>query len=282
MYQWVEACLRCFVSAKPSKWCQWLSLPEYWYNTSYHTAIDKTPFEVCDGHPPDHLGIEIKACATPDLMEWLEERQVITALLRQQLERAKQRMKSQANKKHSERSFEVGDSVFLKLQPYIQSSVAHRASHKLSYRYFGPYPVIGKVGEVAYKLQLPQDSSVHPVFHVSHLKKALLRNKQVDEGPPPIFDKYQVPQEFLERRLRKSATHMVLQVLVHWTGADRKHATWEDSADLRCRFPYAPAWGQAGFEEEGIVTDPTCHPSTNKAKRNKRPNPRVQGDEWTR
>ena len=63
-------------------------------------------------------------------------------------------MKYYADKKRSEREFQVGDEVYLKLQPYRQSSLALRKNLKLSSRYYGPYPVISKVGTVAYKLQL--------------------------------------------------------------------------------------------------------------------------------
>lgn len=94
-------------------------------------------------------------------------------LLQQQLLRAQQRQKTQADKNRSERQFEVGDFVYLKLQPYVQTSVATQANHKLSFKYFGPYEILAKVGTVAYKLLLPASTSVHPVCHVSQLKKAL-------------------------------------------------------------------------------------------------------------
>jgi hypothetical protein len=73
----------------------------------------------------------------------------------------------------------VGDWVYLKLQPYTQMSVAPRSNQKLSYKYFGPYLIIQKVGAVAYKLQLPDHSKIHPVIHVSRLKKALPPSSEV-------------------------------------------------------------------------------------------------------
>lgn len=77
------------------------------------------------------------------------------------------------DKKRSERAFAIGDWVYLKLQPHVQSSVMPRAHHKLSYTYFGPYQVEACVGKVAYRLTLPATSRIHPVVHVSQLKLAL-------------------------------------------------------------------------------------------------------------
>jgi hypothetical protein len=104
---------------------------------------------------------------------WLNERHVMVQLLQQQLLRALQRQKHQADKNRTKRTFELGDFIYLKLQPYVQTSVATRACHKLSFRYFGPYQIIAKVGKVAYKLLLPNSITMHPVFHVSQLKKAI-------------------------------------------------------------------------------------------------------------
>ena len=81
-------------------------------------------------------------------------------------------MKTQADKHRSELVFKVGDSFFLKLQPYLQTSVAPRANHKLAFNFYGPFEVLERVGEVAYHLALPVSSRVHPVFHVSPTESA--------------------------------------------------------------------------------------------------------------
>ena len=129
--QCLEGYLRCFVNSCPKKWYNWLSLAEYWYNTTYHSALGKTPFEVLYGHAPRTFGIEVDACASADLETWLKERTAMTTLMQHHLVRAQQRMKQQADKNRSERSFAVGDMVFLKLQPYVQQTVVARGNQKL-------------------------------------------------------------------------------------------------------------------------------------------------------
>jgi excinuclease UvrABC nuclease subunit len=161
----------------------------------------------------------------------------------------------QADKHRSERSFEVGDSVYLKLQPYVQTSIATRANHKLSFRYFGPYPVVAKVGQVAYKLLLPEHISVHPVFHVSQLKKALPPTVQVSSDIPKHSDTdaFRIPTRVLQRRLKPDGDKLVAEVLVQWSSWSPSMATWELEVELKDQFPAAPAWGQAGIQERGNV-----------------------------
>lgn len=75
-------------------------------------------------------------------------------------------MKEQADKKRKHVEFRVGDPILVKLQPYRQSSAALRKHQKLGLHFFGPFPILAKIGDVAYKLQLPPEAKIHPVFHV--------------------------------------------------------------------------------------------------------------------
>ena len=78
-------------------------------------------------------------------------------------------MKRWADKKRTPREFQVGDRVLVKMHNHIR--VSGTGLHKaLTRRYEGPYPVLKKVGKVAYKIGLPEGSMYHPVFHVSLLK----------------------------------------------------------------------------------------------------------------
>ena len=54
-----------------------------------------------------------------------------------------------------ERQFEVGDLGYLRLQPYRQSSLKQKEAEKLKPRFYGPYRVIRRIGQVAYELELP-------------------------------------------------------------------------------------------------------------------------------
>jgi hypothetical protein len=82
-------------------------------------------------------------------------------------------MKKFADNKRTERKFEVGDMVYLRLQPFRHNAFNLHQSLKLTTKYYDPFRVLEKVGVVAYKIQLPSMADIHPIFHVSQLKKHL-------------------------------------------------------------------------------------------------------------
>jgi hypothetical protein len=114
-------------------------------------------------------------------------------LIQEHHNRAVHHMKSQADKKRTEREFSVGSMVYLKLQPYVQSSILPRSNHKLCFKYFGPYKILSKVGAITYHLDFPPTVVVHPVVHVSLLKPAMGFKGTVVSKLPSTHSQYSVP-----------------------------------------------------------------------------------------
>jgi len=135
----------------------------------------------------------------------------------------------------------MGDYVYLKLQPYRQTSVAFRASLKLSPRFFGPYKVLEKVGLVAYKLALPPGSQIHDVFHVSLLRKHLGPVTPSSPELPPVSVTSVVlpqPEVVLDRCvIRKGNYRPKSEILVKWVGAPAEDATWENEWRFSKSYP---------------------------------------------
>lgn len=99
-------------------------------------------FEVLYGHSPGQFGISATdTCVVPDLDTWLKDCALMLRILQQHLERVRTRMKNQADKKHSDCVFNIGDSVSMEVQPYIQLSVAPLVHHKLLFKYYGSFEV---------------------------------------------------------------------------------------------------------------------------------------------
>ena len=148
-------------------------------------------------------------------------------------------MKQLLDKKQSDRTFNVGDLVYVKLQPYSQTTVVNRTCLKLSARYFGPYKILEKIGLVAYKLELPTGSKVHPVFHVSQLKRHV--GPSDSQTQLPLMDDTGVlmkePISILDRRIVNQGGRAATEILVHWRNTFPKDATQELFSKFQQQFP---------------------------------------------
>jgi hypothetical protein len=247
--QCLEMYLRCSVHHSPKQWRKWLPLAQFWYNSSLHSGLGCSPFKALYGYDPPLTALPTTACPShPSVDQWIQEQQAHTTLLKQMLAVAHNRMKLQADRKHSDRQFAVGEQVLLKLQPYMQTSLVDRPCPKLAFRFYGPYTVLARIGAAAYKLELPASSSIHPVFHVSQLKPFTPDFTPVYKDLPTLADLDQepvVPEAILQRRLVRKGNTAVPQVLIKWTSLPEDAATWEDYYVVTKQFPDAVAWGQA-------------------------------------
>ncbi|KAK4706617.1 hypothetical protein R3W88_033829 [Solanum pinnatisectum] len=114
---------------------------------------------------------------------------------------------------------------------------------KLSPRFIGPYRIIWRVGRVAYKLEFPSGLEfVHPIFHVSMLRKSVGDPSRV----VPVEDVYirkelsyeETPIAILDRHVRKLRTKEVASVKVLWRNKNREEVTWEAEDGMRSKYPH--------------------------------------------
>ncbi|KAL8099696.1 hypothetical protein AgCh_032095 [Apium graveolens] len=133
-------------------------------------------------------------------------------------------MKQVYDQHHRELSFEPGQFIWLKLQPYRQRSLGKRSNHKLAPKFFGQFKILQRIGEVAYKLELPEHNKIHDVFHISLLKEF--------KGVPPasvptlplLKDGKITPQP--ESVIRSRLNRGVVELLVAWAGLPLAESTW--------------------------------------------------------
>lgn len=263
----LEMYLRCFSADQPKTWVTWLHWAEYWFNTTFHSATNRTPFEVVYGRkPPTIARWGLGETRVAAVQRELLDRDEALRQLKLQLQRAQDRMKTQADTKRVEKSFVLGEWVFVKLRAHRQQSVVSRVHAKLAARYFGPYPVIARVGAVAYKLKLPEGSRVHPVFHVSLLKKAVGNYQEEEALPTQLegedYDSVE-PEAILATRLVKQHGEEVQQLLIQWKGKPTEEATWEDAILIKSQFPAFNLEDKVSVLEGGIVRtlDPLAGPN---------------------
>ena len=137
--------------------------------------------------------------------------------------------------------YKVGDWVFLKLSPW-KGVVRFGKKGRLSPRYIGPYQMIERVGEVAYRLELPPElARVHNVFHVSMLRhyvsnaSHVIFPQQLEISPGLTYEEEPVTiLDWKDKVLRNQTIHMVK---VLWRNHSVEKATWEIEDRMRDMYP---------------------------------------------
>ncbi|KAA0060678.1 putative retroelement pol polyprotein [Cucumis melo var. makuwa] len=234
----LETYLRCFCSECPKEWIMWLPWAEYWYNTTYQKALGQSPFQVVYGRkPPALLSYGERRTSNSSIDEQLKERDVALDALREHLLLAQQQMKLYADRKRRQVEFQVDELVLLKIRPYRQATLRSKRNEKLSSRYFGPYKILERIGEVAYRLELPTDAAIHPVFHVSQLKKFVNQQKNIVPTLQNITEKLEWQSQPEEARDYRQDKTEKWEVLVAWKNLPDYEASWEDYDEMHQRYP---------------------------------------------
>ena len=161
---------------------------------------------------------------------------------RDNLRVARSRHKSYADKRRKPLEFQVVDRILLKVSPW-KGVIRFGKKGKLAPRYVGPFKILEKIGKVAYRLDLPQElSSIHPTFHVSHLKKCL-----ADENLHiPLNEVYidntmhfvEKPVEIMDREVKQLKRNRIPIVKVLWESKRGPEFTWEREDQMKLKYPH--------------------------------------------
>ena len=235
MIQTMENFLRPYVERRPAGWSQHLALAEFAANNAVNVATGYTPFFLNSG---DHPIVPSILLHGRDVSSHVEAVQTMVDRMKTALEEAQanlsvaaNRAKAYADASRREEKYEVGDEVVLATR---HLRVNEHLPVKLRRRWIGPFSIAKVISPVAYQLNLPPTWRIHPVFHVSSLKRYYRSEEfeRVERPPSPVV--VDGEEEFeVEAILRHkgSGARRLYQVL--WKGYPITEASWEPESHLR-------------------------------------------------
>ena len=203
---------------------------EFSYNNGYHSSIGMPPFEALYGRRcKSPLCWDDPADPASTLPDMVQETVDQIGRIREHIRVARDRQKKYADRRRTEIVFEVGESVWLRVSP-TRGIRRFGIKGKLSPRFIGPFPILDRVGEVAYRLALPTSlAGVHDVFHVSQLRRYIpdpsheLDYSDLHVEPDHTFVEY--PVRILDRRVKQLRSRIVPMFLVQWARRSPEEAT---------------------------------------------------------
>ena len=129
----------------------------------------------------------------------------------------------------------VGDLVLLNTEHIDLSNIPDSSIKKLQDRFVGPFSIVKIISKTTYKLELPSNWKLHPVFHISKLKKhiddiELFESRKASRPSPEIIDAFEEYE--VECIVDKRVRYKKLQYLVKWKGYPEYENTWEPINNL--------------------------------------------------
>ena len=229
----LEEGLRAFVSINHDDWDEFLPLLEFAVNNAKSTSSGHSPFYLNYGeHPKLPIDTIVPNSNVEEVQSLLDKLKLKLETAKTELVKSREHQSRSANNKRRDFVFKVGEKVWLSTK-YL-NFVSQGPTNKLNPKYIGPFEVIERVGEVAYKLKLSHElvkNNIHPVFHISLLKPYIVSqrftNREPPRPPPHIITNNGDEKFEVETILRKRNHRRKIEYLVKWKGYPLHESTWE-------------------------------------------------------
>lgn len=139
--------------------------------------------------------------------------------------------------------YKVGDKVLLSTKD-INLYIPDGGTKKLIPKYIGPFDVLERLGTVAYRLKLPSNLNIHPVFHVSLLHTYKSDGSCQPPFPPESFqlngEAHWMVDKIVDHEWRLVNGRPKLYYLISWEGFPSENDTYEPEENLiSCSEPLA-------------------------------------------
>ncbi|KAL5510935.1 hypothetical protein ACEPAG_4692 [Sanghuangporus baumii] len=237
--QELEQYLRCYVSYRQTDWAEYIDIAEFAYNNRKHSTTHQSPFYTLYGWHP-HLDVaETGDSNVPEAIDHLEELRQVQQEAYNSIRQVNEAMKLYADLHRGKLpEYKPGDEVLLDMRNLSRLE----PTKKLAMKWAGPYKVEKAVGQVSFRLRLPETLPIHPVFHASLLrpyKRKEYPGRPVLDEPPPIevegAAEYEVEMIHDTRRHRNK-----IQYLIQWKGYQER--TWEPLDNLKNSYQMVEAF----------------------------------------
>jgi hypothetical protein len=244
----LEDYLRSYVCQQYDDWDMWLALAAFAHNNSKHSATGHTPFYLTYGRHPRTPATMHTRSTIPAADEFSTHFSTMVKAAMSAADAARQRM-SAMTASNRPNVYEPGQLVLLSTKNLTLKTLG---PNKLLPRWVGPFKVLSKVGEVAYKLDLPDCMKIHPVFHVS-LLYPYKKDHRTGDAPEAIYvaeegDLYHIDCVLEHKKVRNQ-----IKYLVQWTGYGPEHNSWVSYVTPDALTEY--------WEKHNAAAGPTPHTS---------------------
>ena len=238
--QSIEIALRHYIATldDPADWPDILGDLQNTNNNSISASTTKTPNEIVYGFTPvrnTDLSVPTKEQSTLPI-PMLVRREASDAIAFAQIN-----AKIAYDRKHRPISMKEGDYALLRLHKGYNIPSTKVLGRKLSQQYAGPFKVLAKVGNLAYRLKLPEHWQIHPVFSIAQLEPCPDPTKDPFTRPRPDLPDSVFVEGDTERvksyEIEKLITHRPtarrgIEYLVRWKGYGPEEDVWRNIPEL--------------------------------------------------